>query len=158
MEFKETNQEMMTASFATIKGDALLKEAYEAIKKNLEGPPHAPGLVVVDAAGEYAGLFTVDDLMRELAGLYRQGCEQAGKEGWFERFLSRCELVGLKKVEEIMSAKRMAVKAGGSFATACEAILYKQLNLVAVVDASSKPVGIITRRKVLVEIAPRMFK
>ncbi len=158
MEFKETNKEMMTAAFATIKGDTLLKEAYEAIKKNLEGPPHAPGLVVVDAAGKYAGLFTVDDLMRELAGLYRQGCEQAGKEGWFERFISRCELVGIQKVADIMSAKWVSVQAGDNFATACEAILYKNLNLVAVVDASSKPVGIITRRKVLVEIAPRMFK
>ncbi len=158
MKFKETNQEMMTTSFATIKGDTSLKEAYEAVKKNLEGPPHAPGLVVVDAAGKYAGLFTVDDLMRELTGLYRQGCEQAEKEGGSERFFSRCELVGLKQAADIMSAKWAAVQAGDGFATACEAILYKKLNLVAVVDASSKPVGIITRRKVLVEIAPRMFK
>ncbi|MHB8066685.1 MAG: CBS domain-containing protein [Desulfobaccales bacterium] len=157
MEFKETNREMMTVYFATIKEDAPLKEAYEAIKKNLEGPPHTPGLVVVDQAGKYAGLFTVDDLMRELAGLYRQGCEQAGKEGGSERFFSRCELVGLKQVADIMSGKRVAVQAGDSFAKACDSILYKNLNLVAVVDESLKPVGIITRRKVLVEITPRMF-
>lgn len=157
MEFKQTNQEMMTVNFAAIKGDTPLKEAYEAIKTNLEGPPHAPGLVVVDGAGKYAGLFTLDDLLRELAGLYRQGCEQAKKEGGSERFFSRCELVGLKQAADIMSAKRVAVQAGDNFATACDSILYKNLNLVAVVDANSKPVGIITRRKVLVEIAPRMF-
>jgi len=157
VEFNQTNQEMMTLSFATIKADAHLQEAYAAIKKNLEGPPHSPGLVVVDQAGKYAGLFTVDDLMQELAGLYRHACDQPAKKGLGETFLSQCELVGIKKVGDIMSAKRLSVQAGESFAKACESILYKKLNLVAVVDASLKPVGIITRRKVLVEIAPRMF-
>ena len=157
MEFKETNQEMMTVYFATIQGDASLKEAYEAVKKNLEGPPHSPGLVVVDVAGKYAGLFTVDDLMQELAGLYRHGCEKTGKKWLDETFLSQCELVGIKKVGDLMSAKGVAVQAGDSFAKACELILHQKLHLVAVVDANSKPVGIITRRKVLVEIAPKMF-
>ncbi len=157
MEFNQTNQEMMTLSFATISGDAHLKEAYGAIKKNLEGPPHAPGLVVVDQEGKYAGLFTVDDLMQELAGLYRHACEQPGKKGLGETFLSQCELMGIKKVADIMSAKRLSVQAGDAFAKACALILNKKLNLVAVVDESLKPVGIITRRKVLVEIAARMF-
>ena len=44
----KTNNEAMSLYFSTIKADALLKEAYEAIKKNLEGPPHTPGLVVVE--------------------------------------------------------------------------------------------------------------
>ena len=157
MEFKQTNKEMMTVYFATIQGDASLKEAYEAVKKNLEGPPHAPGLVVVDGAGKYAGLFTLDDLMQELAGLYRHGCEKAGKKWLDETFLGQCELVGIKKVADLMSAKRQSVQAGDNFATACESILHQKLNLVAVVDANLKPVGIITRRKVLVEIAPKMF-
>jgi len=157
MEFNQTNQEMMTLYFATINGEAHLKEAYEAIKKNLEGPPHSPGLVVVDQEGKYAGLFTLDDLMTELAGLYRHACEQPGEKGGGETFLNLCELIGIKKVADLMSAKGVAVQAGDSFAKACESILYKKLNLVAVVDESLKPVGIITRRKVLVEIAPRMF-
>jgi predicted transcriptional regulator len=148
---------MMTANFAVINGDAHLKEAFEAIKNNLEGPPHPPGLVVVDGAGKYAGLFTLDDLMQELAGLYRQACEQPGKQGWGPSFFNLCELVGIKKVADLMSAKRLAVQAGDNFATACEMILSKKLHLVAVLDENLKPVGIITRRKVLVEIAPKMF-
>jgi len=158
MEFSQTNKEMMTVYFATIEGDASLKEAYEAVKKNLEGPPHSPGLVVVDQAGKYAGLFTVDDLMQELAGLYRHGCEKAGKKWLDETFLGLCELMGIKKVADLMSAQRLAVQAGDNFAKACELILHKKLHLVAVVDANSKPVGIITRRTVLVEIGPRMFR
>jgi predicted transcriptional regulator len=154
---KKANNEVMASYFSTIKADALLKEAYEGIKKNLEGPPHAPGLVVVDAAGKYAGLFTVDDLMKELAGLYRRACDQSGKKGWGEAFFNRCEIMGLKKVTESMSAKRVSVQAGDSFDKACALVLEKKLNLVAVVDANGKPVGIITRRKVLAEIAPRMF-
>jgi predicted transcriptional regulator len=157
MEFNQTNKEMMTVYFATIKGDALLQEAYAAIRKNLEGPPHSPGLVVVNQEGKYAGLFTLDDLMKELSGLYRQACDQPGKKGLGASFFNLCELAGIKKVADLMSAKRLAVQAGDSFARACEMILGKRLNLVAVVDANSKPVGIITRRKVLVEIAPRMF-
>jgi predicted transcriptional regulator len=157
MEFNQTNKEMMTFYFATINGEAHLKEAYAAIKKNLEGPPHSPGLVVVDGAGKYAGLFTLDDLMQELAGLYRQACDQPGKKGLGASFFNLCELMGIKKVADLMSAKRLAVQAGDNFAKACEAILSKKLSLVAVVDANSKPVGIITRRKVLVEIAPKMF-
>ena len=154
----KTNNEAMSLYFSTIKADALLKEAYEAIKKNLEGPPHTPGLVVVDEAGKYAGLFTLDDLMQELARLYRHACDQAGKQGWGEAFFNRCEIMGIKKVSELMSAKRAAVQTGESFEKACALILDKKLNLVAVLDEKSKPVGIITRRKVLTEIATRMFK
>ena len=158
MELKETNQVMMTADFPTIMADAHLKEAYFAIKKNLEGPPHSPGIVVVDHEGKYAGLLTVDDLMKELSRLYRDACDKPGKKGWFEPFSDECELVALKKVAEIMSGKRLSVQAADSFEKSCELILYNQLSLLAVVDEDSKPVGVITRRKVLVEIAPRMFK
>jgi predicted transcriptional regulator len=149
---------MMTADFPTIKADAHLKEAYAAIKKNLEGPPHSPGIVVLDHEGKYAGLLTVDDLMKELARLYRHACDKPGKKDWFETFFNQCELVGMKQVSEIMSGRRLSLQAGDSFEKSCELVLYKKLNLLAVVDKNSKPVGIITRRKVLVEIAPRMFK
>jgi predicted transcriptional regulator len=158
MELQKTNINMMTADFSTIKADAHLKEAYEAIKKNLEGPPHAPGLVVLDHIGKYAGLLTIDDLMKELARLYRQACDQPGKKEWLQNFFNQCELIGIKKVSEIMSAKRLSIQAGDSFEKSCELILAKKLHLLAVVDQNAKPVGIITRRKVLLEIAPRMFK
>jgi len=158
MVLKKTNKAMMTANFPTIKADAHLKEAYAAIRKNLEGPPHSPGLVVLDHEGKYAGLLTVDDLMQELARLYRHACDKPGKKDWVDTFFSQCELVGMKQVSEIMSSKRLAIQAGDTFEKSCELVLYNKLNLLAVIDADSKPVGIITRRKVLVEIAPRMFK
>jgi predicted transcriptional regulator len=155
---KRTNKDVMTSDFATIKADALLKEAYEAFKKNLEGPPHSPGLVVLDDHGKYAGVLTMDDLMKELGRLYRDACDKPGKKDWVDAFFSQCELAGIKKVAEIMSGKRLSLGAGDSFEKSCELILSKKLHLLAVVDTDSKPVGIITRRKVLTELAPRMFK
>ena len=38
MELQKTNKDVMTTNFSTIRGDASLKEAYDAIKMNLEGP------------------------------------------------------------------------------------------------------------------------
>jgi predicted transcriptional regulator len=154
---KKANNEVMTRKFSTIKADAHLKEAYEAIKKNLEGPPHAPGLVVLDKAGKYAGVLTVDDFMKELARLYREACDKPGKKNWFESFADQCELIGIKQVGEIMSGKRLSIREGEDFEKSCELILGNKLNLLAVVNENAEPVGIITRRKVLEEIAPRMF-
>jgi predicted transcriptional regulator len=57
-----------------------------------------------------------------------------------------------------MSAKRLSIGVNESFEKSCELILYKRLHLLAVLDENSKPVGVITRRKVLTEIASRMFK
>jgi predicted transcriptional regulator len=62
------------------------------------------------------------------------------------------------KVSEIMSGKRLSTRGSDLFEKSCELILYKKLNLLVVVDENAKPVGIITRRKVLEEVAPRMFK
>jgi CBS domain-containing protein len=64
MALERTNNEVMSRDFSTISAEAFLKEAYNALKKNLEGPPHAPGLVVLDSKGKYAGVLTVDDFMR----------------------------------------------------------------------------------------------
>ena len=158
MELQKTNNDVMSRDFSTIEGDAHLKEAYNSIKKNLEGPPHAPGLVVVDNQGKYSGILTVDDLMKELGRLYRDACDKPGRKDWVDTFFSQCELVGIKKVSEIMSGKRLSIGIGDGFEKSCELILYKKLNLLAVVDENARPVGIITRRKVLMEIAPRMFK
>jgi len=157
MQRKIVNNDVMTRKFSTIKADALLKEAYNAIKQNLEGPPHAPGLVVLDMAGEYAGVLTLDDLMKELARLYRAACDKPGQKEWIAAFFNQCELIGIKKVSEIMSGKRLSIKGGDDFEKSCELILSKKLNLLAVVNENAKPVGIITRRKVLEEIAPRIF-
>lgn len=157
MERKMANNDVMTRDFSTIKADAHLKEAYDAIKKNLEGPPHAPGLVVLDHAGKYAGVLTVDDFMKELARFYRAACDQLGKKEWIAAFFNQCELIGIKKVSEIMSGKRLSIRGGDDFEKSCELILKKKLNLLAVVNENAEPVGIITRRKVLEEIAPRIF-
>jgi predicted transcriptional regulator len=158
MELQKTNKDVMTTNFSTIKGDASLKEAYDEIKMNLEGPPHLPGLIVLDNKGGYAGVLTVDDFMQELRGLYRDACDKPGKKEWMADFFNQCELVGIKKASEIMSGKRLSIGTSDLFEKSCELILYKKLHLLAVVDENSKPIGVITRRMVLTEIASRIFK
>ena len=158
MEETRTNNDVMTRTFSTINADATLKEAYNAIKQNLEGPPHSPGLVVTDNDGKYAGILTMDDFMKELAQLYRSACDKPGRAEWLSNFFSKCELIEFKKVSEIMSGRRLSVQGSDKFEKSCELILYKKANLLGVVDENLRPVGIITRRKVLEEIAPRMFK
>ena len=158
MALQMTNNEVMSRAFATISKEASLKEAYLALKENLEGPPHAPGLVVVDAEGKYAGVLTIDDFMAELAKLHLSACDKPGRPQWLETFFGHCEIVGFMKVAEIMSGKRLSIHGGDKFEQACELILYKKLHLLAVVDENAKPVGIITRRKVLESMVPRMFK
>jgi predicted transcriptional regulator len=157
MALQKTNNEVMSRNFSTIKTDTRLQEAYEALKKNLEGPPHAPGLVVVDEKGKYAGVLTVDDFMKKLARLYRSACHKPGEKEWASSFFSQCQIVGILRVAEVMSGKRLTLKGRDLFEKACELILYKKVNLLVVVDDQAKPVGIITRRKVLEEVAPRMF-
>lgn len=158
MELQKTNKDVMTTNFSTIKGDASLKEAYVEIKMNMEGPPHLPGLIVLDNKGGYAGVLTVDDFMQELRGLYRDACDKPGKKEWMADFFNQCELVGIKKVSDIMSGKRLSIGTSDLFEKSCELILYKKLHLLAVVDENSKPIGVITRRMVLTEIASRIFK
>jgi predicted transcriptional regulator len=158
MELNKTNREVMTRDFATVTADASLREAYDAIRKNLEGPPHSPGLIVLDKENKYAGVLTVDDFMRELSRLYRDACDKPGKKDWVERFFNECELAGIKQVSHLMSGKRQTIGAGDSFEKSCELILYKKLHLLTVVDEAARPVGIITRRKVLTELAPRMLR
>jgi predicted transcriptional regulator len=158
MELEKRNNEVMAPDFSTISADASLKEAYASMEKNLQGPPHSPGLVVVNEKGKYAGVLTMDDLMNELRQFYRDACDKPGKGEWIAAFFNQCEILGIKKVSEIMSAKRLSIRSGDRFEKSCEWILYKRLNLLAVVDENSKPVGIITRRMVLREIGSRMFK
>ena len=158
MELEKANGEVMTTHFSTLSADAGLKEAKEGIRSNLEGPPHWPGLIVLDHKGRYAGVRTVDDFMKERRGLYRHACDKPGEKEWIAEFFNQCGLVGIKKVSEIMSGKRLSIGTSDLFEKSCELILYKKLHLLAVVDENSKPVGVITRRKVLTEIASRMFK
>jgi len=158
MAFEQTNREMMAPDFSAIKADAGLKEAYEALRKNLEASPQAPAVVVVNEKGKYAGVLTVEDFMKELRRLYRDACDKPGQGEWIAAYFTHCELVGIKKVSEIMSGKRLSIGAGEKFEKACEMILRKKLNALAVVDEDSKPVGVIGRRRVLAEIGARMFK
>jgi len=158
MEPEKTNKDVMTSDFSTIKADANLAEAFEGIKKMLEKSPDSPGLIVIENEGNYAGVLTVADFMNELRQLYRDACDKTGEKEWMTKFFTECELIGIRKVSEITSGKRLSIKSGDSFEKACELILNKRLDLLAVVDEKSKPVGIITRRDVLTEIGPRMFK
>jgi predicted transcriptional regulator len=157
MPLETTNNEVMSRAFDTVSAEASLKEAYQALKKNMEGPPHAPGLVVIDTDGKYAGVVTVDDFMKELARLHRAACDKPGRPQWLESFFGHCEIIGAMKIAEIMSGKRLSVPVSDMFEQSCELILNKQLHLLVVVDENAQPVGIITRRKVLEAIAPRLF-
>jgi predicted transcriptional regulator len=96
--------------------------------------------------------------MNELRKLYRDACDKTGGKESIASLFNECELVGMRKVYEITSGKRLSIKSGDSFEKACELILNKKIDLLAVVDAKSMPVGIITRRHVLTEIGSRMFK
>jgi predicted transcriptional regulator len=158
MEPQKTSKDVMTPDFSTIKADASLKEAFEGIEKMLEESPHSPGLIVIGNEGNYAGVLTLADFMNELRKLYRDACDKTGEKEWMASLFTECELMGIRKVSEITSGKRLSIKSGDSFEKACELILRKKLDLLAVVDEKSTPVGIITRRHVLTEIGPRMFK
>ena len=150
--------EVMHTEFATIGAEAGLKEAFEAIRKNLEGPPHSPGLVVLDEKGKCAGMLTMDDFMRELSMLYHDACDKPGQKDWADKFFNQCEIAGVRKISGIMSGKGMTVGSGDNFGKACEMILDGNLNFVPVVDESSKVMGIITRRMVLEDMGPKMFR
>jgi predicted transcriptional regulator len=158
MEPQKTNKDVMNSDFSTIKADANLAEAFEGIKKMLEKSPDLPGLIVIENEGNYAGVLTLADFMNELRQLYRDACDKTGEKEWMAKFFTECELIGIRKVSEITSGKRLSIKSEDSFEKACELILRKRLDLLTVVDEKSKPVGIITRRHVLTEIGSRMFK
>jgi len=158
MEPQKMNKDVMTSDVSTIKRDANLKEAFEGIKTMLEKSPYSPGLIVIENEGKYAGVLTLADFMNELRKLYRDACDKTGGKEWMASLFSECEIMGVRKVHEITSGKRLSIKSGDSFEKACELILHKKLDLLAVVDEKSMPVGIITRRHVLTEIGSRMFK
>jgi len=158
MEPQKTSKDVMVLDFSTIKADASLKEAFEGVEKMLEKSPHSPGLIVIDNEGNYAGVLTLADFMDELRKLYRDACDKTGEKEWMASLFSECELMGIRKVSEITSGKRLSIKSGDTFEKACELILRKKLDLLAVVDEKSMPVGVITRRHVLTEIGSRMFK
>lgn len=155
---EKKNRDIMQTSFASIHSEALLKEAFEMIEKNLEGPPHSPGLVVLDKAGKPAGQLTVDDFMKELNRLYLEACDKPGGRDWGDRFFNQCEIAGVERVSGIMSARGITVGVDDNFDSSCELMLSKNLHLLPVVDQSSKVVGIVTRRMVLDELSPKMFK
>ena len=158
MEPQKKNKDVMTTDFSTINADANLKEAFEGIKKSLDEHPHSPGLIVVDNDGKYAGVLTLGDFMNELRKLYRDACDKTDGEEWMARFFNECGLMEFRKVGEIMSGKRLSVKSGDAFEKACELILRRRVDSLAVVGEDSFPLGMVTRKHVLTEIGPRMFK
>jgi predicted transcriptional regulator len=161
MKTQKTNKDVMAINFSTVNADAHLKEAFEGIKKTLEEPSPSPVLIVVENEGKYAGVLTLADFMNELRRLYRDACDKTGiggEEGGVARIFNECELIGSRKVREIMSGKHLSIRSGDTFEKACELILRKKIDLLAVVDENSFPVGIVTRRHVLTEIGPRMFR
>jgi predicted transcriptional regulator len=150
--------EVMHTEFASINAENGLKEAFEAIRKNLEGPPHSPGLVVLDEQAKCVGMLTMEDFMKELSMLYHDACDKPGQKDWADKFFNQCEIAGVRKISNIMSGKGMTVGPDDDFDKACEMILDGNLNFVPVVDDRSKVVGIITRRMVLEDLGPKMFK
>ena len=154
----KNNSEIMHKDFTLISAGAGLKEAFEAIQKNLEGAAYSPDLVVLDEQERCAGVLTVDDFSKELGMLYHDACDQSGKRDWADSFFNQCEIAGVRKVSEIMSGKDATVAAGDDFDTACQLILGHNLKMVPVVDKGSQVVGIITREKILQELGPKMFR
>lgn len=152
------NREIMHTEFNTISAEAGLKDAFEAIRKNLEGPLQPSGLVVLDERDECAGVLTMDDLMTELGMLYHDACDRPGQKDWADKFFNQCEIAGARKVLGIVSGRGERVDAEESFETACELILGKNLKVIPVIEQGSKVVGIITNRMVLEGLGPKMFK
>ena len=158
MELKQRNVDLMSSEFVTISEDSGIKEAFEAIMANLEANPDSPGLIVIDKEGRYAGVVTMDGLMDELSRLYGDACDKPGTRDWADAFFNQCEIVRLDKISKIKSGEGLTANASDSFDKGCQLLLDKKLNMLAVVDEASKVVGVITRRKVLAELAPKMFK
>jgi CBS domain-containing protein len=152
------NSEIMHTEFDTISAEAGLKEAFEAIRKNLESPLQPSGLVVLDERGECAGVLTINDLMKELSMLYHDACDRPGQKDWADKFFNQCEIAGARKVLGIVSSRGESVHAEESFETACELILGKNMKVIPVIEGNSKIVGIITNRMVLEQLGPKMFK
>jgi Mg/Co/Ni transporter MgtE len=125
MEPQKTNKDVMTSDFSTIKTDANLKEAFEGIEKMLGNSPHSAGLIVIENEGNYAGVLTLADFMNELRKLYRDACDKTGEKEPIASLFTECELMGIRKVYEITSGKRLSIKSGDSFEKACELILRK---------------------------------
>jgi CBS-domain-containing membrane protein len=93
-----------------------------------------------------------------LSKLYSDACDRPGQKDWGDRFFNQCEIAGVEKISGIMSAKGIKAGAEDSFDKSCELVVSKNLHLLPVVDHSSKVIGIITRRRVLEELGPKMFK
>ena len=132
MEPQKTTKDVMITDFSTIKTDASLKEAFEGINKMLEKSPDPPGLIVIENDGKYAGVLTLADFMNELRKLYRDACDKTEGKEWMASLFTECELIGIRKVYEISSGKRLSIKSGDSFERACELILRKKLELLTV--------------------------
>ena len=64
--------------------------------------------------------------MNELRQYYRDACDKPGQGEWITTFFRQCELIGIKKVSEIMSGKRRWMRSGDRFERSCELILIQE--------------------------------
>ena len=58
--------------------------------------------------------------MSELRKLYRDACDKTGGKESMARLFNECELLGIRRVYEISSGRRLSVKSGDSFEKTCE--------------------------------------
>ncbi len=146
------------SDFDTINRNASLKQAYDLLMKNLEGPPHRPGIVVVDDEGKYAGMYTIEDLSSDLNQFYKDACAKEGGRDWGDAFFNLCELAGVMKIGEKLVKRGRNLMGNSPFSKAVEIVLDKRVAMVAVIDETGACNGVITRAQVLKELEPKIFK
>jgi CBS-domain-containing membrane protein len=146
------------SDFDTINRNASLKQAYDLLMKNLDGPPHRPGVVVVNDEGKYAGMYCIDDLASDLNKFYKDACAQETRRDWADSFFNLCELAGHTKIGEKLVKRGRNLMGNSPFSKAVEIILDKRVSMVAVLDETGACNGVITRAQVLRELGPKIFK
>jgi CBS domain-containing protein len=144
--------------FVTINQKAGLKETFELMMTNIEGPPHKRGVVVVDDDGQYVGLYTTRDLAHDLKRFYDSACAEARGGNWADSFFNVCELAGVAKIGDRIKKRNGKLTGASPLADAAEVVFDQGLPLVALVDDSGKCAGVITRARVFQELGPKMFK
>ena len=150
--------DLARSEFDAINQNASLSDTFELIMKNLDGPPHKPGVIVVDDGGKYVGMYTTDDLARDLNRFYKDACAREEGRSWADSFFNVCELAGVTKVGDRIEKRGRNLMGNSPFAQAVEIIFDKRVSMVAVLDETHKCTGVITRRQVFRELGPKMFK
>lgn len=146
------------SEFDTINKNASLKEAFDLMMKNIDTPPFRPGIVVVDDDGKYVGMYTTDDLARDLSKYYKDACAEEAGRGWADSFFNMCELAGVAKIGDVLVKRGRNLMGNSPFSKVIEIMLDKGVRMVAVIDETQACTGVITRRQVFKELGPKIFK